>query len=71
MQSRDFDYPPNWPKVGVIFGKARVEKVFKLRESETSSIFIAMSKKEVAALTSPTTRVIRLLRLHLEGLGKT
>ena len=55
MQSRDFEYPPDWPWAGVILAKARVEGVFKLRESETANIFMAMSEKEVAALAFPTT----------------
>lgn len=56
MQSRDFNYPPDWPGVGIVLEKARVEGVFKLRESKTANVFIAMSEKEVAALAFPTTQ---------------
>jgi predicted transcriptional regulator len=55
MQSKDFEFPPDWPGPGRIMAKARVEGVFKLRESETANVFIAMSEKEVAALAFPTT----------------
>jgi len=55
MQSKDFEFPPDWPGPGRILAKARVESVFKLRESNSARIFIAMSEKEVAALAFPTT----------------
>ena len=33
MQSKDFEFPPDWPGPGRILAKARVEGVYKLRES--------------------------------------
>jgi predicted transcriptional regulator len=53
LQSRTFDYPPDWPGPGVVLREARLGGVFKLRKSDTADVFLAMSEKEVAALAFP------------------
>jgi hypothetical protein len=53
MQSRGFEFPPDWPGAGIILSEARLEGVFKLKISDSANVFIAMSEKEVAALAFP------------------
>ncbi len=53
MQSRGFEFPPDWPGEGIILSEARLEGVFKLKISDLANVFIAMSEKEVAALAFP------------------
>ena len=53
LQSRGFEYPPDWPGPGVVLKDARLKGFFKVRSSDTAEVFIAMSEKEVAALAFP------------------
>ncbi len=55
LQSKNFEYPPDWPGPGVILRKARLEGTFTVRMSEGADVFMAMSEKEVAAVAFPTT----------------
>jgi len=54
LQSRVFEFPPDWPGEGVILKDARLKGMFKLRSSDTADVFMAMSEKEVAALAFPS-----------------
>jgi predicted transcriptional regulator len=54
LQSKGFEFPPDWPGEGVILRDARLKGIFKLRSSDTADVFVAMSEKEVAALAFPS-----------------
>lgn len=53
MQTKHFQFPPNWPGVGVILKEARLRGVFDVRTSNEANLFIAMNEKEVAILGFP------------------
>lgn len=56
MQTRGFEYPPDWSGTGIVLRDARLKKVFKLKVSDEANVFLAMSEKEVAVLSFPTQR---------------
>jgi predicted transcriptional regulator len=53
MQTKHFQFPPNWPGVGVILKDARLRGVFDVRTSYEANLFIAMNEREVAVLGFP------------------
>ncbi|MCW4012557.1 MAG: DUF1724 domain-containing protein [Candidatus Bathyarchaeota archaeon] len=53
MQTKHFQFPPDWPGVGVILKEARLRGVFDVRTSSEANLFIAMNEKEVAVLGFP------------------
>jgi len=53
MQTKDFQYPPDWPGPGVVLREARLKGVFEVRSSSTANFFLAMNEKEVAILAFP------------------
>ncbi len=53
MQTKDFQYPPDWPGPGVVLKNARLSGVFNVRTSSEANVFIAMNEKEVAVLAFP------------------
>ena len=53
MQTKDFQFPPDWPGPGIILREARLEGNFEVRSSSEANIFIAMNEKEVAILAFP------------------
>ena len=53
MQTKHFQYPPDWPGPGVVLREARQEGNFDVRSSDEANIFIAMNEKEVAVLAFP------------------
>jgi len=53
MQTKDFQYPPEWPGPGIILREARLNGTFEVRNSSEANIFIAMNEKEVAILAFP------------------
>ena len=53
MQTKDFQYPPEWPGSGIVLKEARVKGRFEVRHSSDANIFIAMNEKEVAILAFP------------------
>ena len=53
MQTKYFQFPPNWPGVGVILKEARLKGVFDVRTSYEANLFIAMNEKEVAVFGFP------------------
>jgi len=53
MQTKDFQYPPEWPGPGIVLREARLKGTFEVRKSSEASIFIAMNEKEVAILSFP------------------
>ena len=56
MRTRDFEFPPDWPGEGVILREARLRGQFQIRASDSALIFIAMSEKEVGALSFPSAK---------------
>lgn len=54
MQTRGFEYPPDWSGTGIILRDARLKGVFNLKVSDEANVFLAISEKEVAALSFPT-----------------
>ena len=56
MRTRDFEFPPDWPGEGVILKEARLRGQFQVRASDSALIFIAMSEKEVGALSFPSAK---------------
>ncbi len=56
MRTRDFEFPPDWPGEGVILREARLRGQFQVRASDSALIFIAMSEKEVGALSFPSAK---------------
>lgn len=53
MQTKDFQYPPEWPGPGVVLREARLDGKFEVRNSSEANIFIAMNENEVAILAFP------------------
>ncbi len=53
MQTKDFQYPPEWPGPGIVLREARLHGRFEVRHSSEANIFIAMNEKEVAILALP------------------
>jgi predicted transcriptional regulator len=53
MQTKHFQFPPDWPGAGIILKEARLEGIFEVRSSSEANIFIAMNEKEVAVLAFP------------------
>lgn len=53
LQTKEFQYPPDWPGPGVILRDARLSGVFEVRHSSTANIFLAMNEKEAAILAFP------------------
>ena len=53
MQTKDFQYPPEWPGPGIVLKNARIQGKFEVRNSPEANIFIAMNEKEVAILAFP------------------
>ncbi len=53
MQTKHFQYPPDWPGPGVVLRDARLAGDFEVRSSSTANFFLAMNEKEVAMLAFP------------------
>ena len=53
MQTKDFQYPPEWPGPGIVLKEARLKGKFEVRHSSEANVFIAMNEKEVAILALP------------------
>ena len=53
LQTKDFQYPPEWPGPGVVLREARLKGNFEVRSSDEANLFIAMNEKEVAVLAFP------------------
>ncbi len=53
MQTKYFQYPPDWPGPGVVLRDAGLRGVFEVRASAEANVFIAMNEKEVAILSFP------------------
>jgi predicted transcriptional regulator len=53
LQSKYFQYPPEWPGPGVVLRKARLAGRFEVRHSSEANLFIAMNEREVAILAFP------------------
>ena len=53
MQTKDFQYPPDWPGPGVVLREARQKGNFEVRSSDAANLFLAMNEKEVAVLAFP------------------
>jgi len=53
LQTKGFEYPPNWPGVGEVMREARVMGTMKVKISDSANAFIAMSEKEVAVVAFP------------------
>jgi len=54
LQTKGFEYPPNWPGVGEVMSEARIKGTMKVKISDSANIFIAMSEKEVAVVAFPS-----------------
>jgi len=54
LQTKGFEYPPNWPGVGEVMSDARIKGTMKVKLSDSANIFIAMSEKEVAVVAFPS-----------------
>ena len=54
LQTKGFEYPPNWPGVGEVMREARVSGTMKVKISDSANIFLAMSEKEVAVVAFPS-----------------
>lgn len=53
MQTKDFQYPPEWPGSGVVLREARQNAKFEEKHSSEANVFIAMNEQEVAILAFP------------------
>jgi len=53
MQTKGFEYPPDWPGAGEVLGNARLKGTLKVKISDSADLFIAMSEKEVAIVSFP------------------
>jgi predicted transcriptional regulator len=53
MQTKHFQYPPDWPGPGIVLKEARLKGLFDVRTSCEADLFIAMNEKEVAILSFP------------------
>ena len=53
LQTKGFEYPPDWPGVGEVLRGARIKGTMKVKISDSANIFIAMSEKEVAVVAFP------------------
>jgi predicted transcriptional regulator len=53
MQTRYFQYPPDWPGQGIVLREARLSEKFYVRTSNEANLFIAMNEEEVAVLAFP------------------
>ncbi len=54
MRTKHFQFPPDWPGVGVILRDARLGGLFDAKASNEANLFLAMNEKEVAVLAFPT-----------------
>jgi len=53
LEPKNMVYPPNWSGPGPILAEASVKGKFINRLVESADVFIAMSEKEVAAVSFP------------------
>ena len=53
MRTKHFQFPPDWPGVGVILKDARLVGLFDAKISHDANLFIAMNEKEVAVVAFP------------------
>ena len=53
LQTKAFEYPPDWPGVGEVMSEARIAGNMKVKISDSANIFIAMSEREVAVVAFP------------------